>query len=124
MQISSAASPFQDCTVLNRQLGRRCSRDVELAVAVKVTVRLEVAQTRNAPIVNVNIVDGNVLAAARATQDVVVPTLIRGSTSDVSDYNVRDKDTCGRVACWSAVQVVLLDINTIDGDVLNTDVLE
>ena len=112
------------CAHLGHHLRSRCSCNVELPIAVKVSVRLEVAKTGYTSIVNINIIDGNVLAAARSTQDVVVPTLLCCGTGDVSHNNIGDQNASSRVAGWTAVQVVLLDINSVDGYVLNANVLE
>ena len=73
---------------------------------------------------DVDIIDGDVLAASGTTQDVVVSALICSSAGNVPDHNVLDKDTCSRVTCWAAVQVVLLNVDSIDRDVLDADVLE
>lgn len=110
--------------VSDRQLRGRCSCHIELPIAIKIAVSLEVAQTRNSTTVNVDIINSDVLAAARTAQDIIVSTLISSSTGDVSDDNILDKHTCGRVARWATVEVVLLNVDSIDRDVLNADVLE
>jgi hypothetical protein len=73
---------------------------------------------------NVDIIDGDILAASRTTQNVVVSTLVCSSAGNIPDHNVLDQDTCSRVTCWATVQVVLLDVDSIDRDVLNTNVLK
>lgn len=73
---------------------------------------------------NVDIIDGDILAASRTTQNVVVSTLVCSSAGNIPDHNVLDQDTCCRVTCWATVQVVLLDVDSIDRDVLNTNVFK
>ena len=124
MTITSIVRLYVIYAHLGHHLGSRCSCDVELPIAVKVSVRLEVAKTGYTSIVNINIVDSNVLAAARSTQDVVVPTLLCCGTGDVSHNNIGDQNASSRVAGWTAVQVVLLDVDTVNRNVLYTDVLE
>lgn len=73
---------------------------------------------------NIDIIDGDVLAAPGTTQDVVISALLRSGSGNVPDHNVLNEDTCSRVTCWATVQVVLLDVDSVDRDVLNADVLE
>lgn len=106
------------------KLSSRCSSDVEPTVAVKIAECLEIAQTRHASTVHINVIDRDVLAAARSAENIIVPAFLCRSTSDVPDDDVRDADTRSRVAGWAAIEVVLLDIDTVDGDVLDAYVFE
>lgn len=102
----------------------RLSRDVEVTVAIEISICLEIAQARDAATTNTNIIDGDVLAASRATQNVVVPALVCSRACHVPDDDVGDADTCCRVACWATVKVVLLDVDAVNRDVLYPDVLK
>lgn len=100
------------------------SRDVEVTIAIEVSICLEIAQAGDAATMNINIIDGDVLAASRATQNVVVPALICSCACHIPDDDVGDADTCCRVACWATVEIVLLDIDAVDRDVLYSDILK
>lgn len=93
-----------------------------MAIAVEIAVRLEVAETGDSTVADIDIVDGDVFAAFGATQDVVVSSLISGCPRHVSDNNIRDTDASCRVSCWAAIEVVLLNVNSVDRDVLYPDV--
>lgn len=95
-----------------------------MAVAIKISVCLEVAQTGHSSTMNINIVDGDVLTATCAAKNVIISAFVRRRTSDVSDYNIRDADTSSWVAGWATIEIILLNVNTVDGDILNADILE
>lgn len=95
-----------------------------MSIAVKVACRLEVTRTLQSAPGDMNIVNLDVATASLSTEDIIVLSLHCCSTGDVPHDNVLDDDTVRWVAGWSAVQVVLLDINSVDGYVLNANVLE
>lgn len=95
-----------------------------MSITIEITVCLEVTQTGHSSTTDIDIVDGNVAAAARSAKNVIVPSLIRSSTGNVSDGDVGNVHASGRIASGAAIEVVLLDINTIYRDILNADVLK
>ena len=95
-----------------------------MSIAVKVACRLEVTRTLQSAPGDMNVVNLDVATASLSTENIVVLSLLCCSTGDVPHDNVLDDDTVRWVAGWSTVQVVLLDINSVDGYVLNANVLE
>lgn len=73
---------------------------------------------------HIDIVDRDVLAATRTAKNVVVSGLVRRGTGNVPDRDIRDADAGGRVSSWAAVEVVLLNVDTVGGDVFNADVFK
>lgn len=96
----------------------------KMAITVEIPTRLEITRALYSSTCNVHVVNHNVAAAALAAENIVVPSFLGRCTSNVPHGDVLDLDTVGGVACWAAVEVILLDIDSIDGDVLNADVLE
>ena len=95
-----------------------------MSVAVKVPHRPEIAQALNPPAGNRHIIDLDVAAALVSAQDVVVPCLLGRSAYNVLHGHVLDGHAVGRVAGWAAVEVILLDVDAVDGNVLQVEVLE
>ena len=70
-----------------------------------------------------NIAECKVRAASRSAQDIVVlGSLLRG-TDNVLHRHASNGDAIRRNASWATVQVVLLDVNAVVGDVVDDDVL-
>ena len=95
-----------------------------MTIAIEISICLEITQTRFAATTHIDIINSNILAAPRAAQNVVVPSLVRSRACHVPDHDVGDADTRRRVTRGAAVEVVLLDIDAVDGDVLHPNVLE
>jgi hypothetical protein len=95
-----------------------------MAITIEVTLRLEVTRTLLASTTDINIVDSDITATSCTTQYVVVFTLLRRCTSNVPDLNVLDDDAVRRVSSWPTIEVILLDIDTVYGNILDADVLE
>jgi hypothetical protein len=106
------------------KLYRRSAIAVELAIAVKIARRLEVACTSLGSALDFNVVDRDVLAAAISTENVVVARLGQSRAGDVLDCDVLNQDAVGGVASGAAVEVILLDDEAVAGHVLDTDVLK
>jgi len=97
---------------------------MERAIAIKVPVSFEIARAWHPSALDVSIVDRDVAATVTSTQNIVVSALFCGGTSDVAHENVFDDDPVCRVTSRAAIQIVLLDVDTINGDVLDTQVLK
>jgi hypothetical protein len=74
----------------------------------------------------VDIVEGEIRATAISTQNIVVSGLGLSSAEDVGHGDVLDDDTVCGTSSRSSIEVVLLNIDTIDVDVrdLNIAVLD
>lgn len=88
-----------------------------MPITIKIAICLEIAGAWDASTGDGNVIDGDVTAAALSTEYVIVPTFFSRSSSHVSNGNILDRDPIGRVAGWATIEVVLLNINTIDGNV-------
>jgi hypothetical protein len=64
-----------------------------------------------------------VRAAIRATENIVVLGIIGGGTGDISESDSRDSHTISRFAGRTAIEIILLDIDTVVGDSRDSDVL-
>jgi hypothetical protein len=95
-----------------------------MSITVKVALRLKVAQALHASATYVNIIDGDIAATVGTAKNVVVPTLLRRSTRNIPDLNVLDDDAVSWISSWPTVQVILLDIDAIYGDILDADILK
>jgi hypothetical protein len=95
-----------------------------MPITVKVTSRLEITQALLPTSTNVNIIDNDVAAASLSTQNVVVLGLFRRSTSNILNLDILDDDAVRGVSSWSTIEIVLLDIDAVVGDVLDTNVFE
>lgn len=95
-----------------------------MSITVEVAVCLEIARALHTSAGDVNIIDRDVTAATLAAQNVVIPAFFRSGASDVSDCDVLDYNTIGRVASGTAIEVVLLNVDTIDGDISDIYVFE
>ena len=69
-----------------------------------------------------DVVECEVGARALTTQDIVSLRLARHCTVDILHGNVADGDPVGGLSRWPTVQVVLLDINAVRGDILDLNV--
>ena len=67
--------------------------------------------------------EAKVRAAVTATENVVVHAIVSDSTSHIDERDAGNVDTVGGVASSTAVQVILLDINTVVSDARQGDVL-
>lgn len=92
-----------------------------VSLAHKISLRMEIARiARTAS--DMDIVELEVRAAAVAAEDVVILCLALSSAGDVGQGDAGDGDAvCGR-ACGAAVEVVLLDVDAVGGDILEEDV--
>lgn len=72
---------------------------------------------------NGDISEGKVRAAVRATENVVVVGIVGSRALDVVESDTADGDTVGGLASGTAVQVVLLDVDTVVSDARDSDVL-
>lgn len=71
---------------------------------------------------DINIVESKIRTTTITTEDVVILRVRLRSASDVHHCDIRDNDAVARVAGRPAIEVILLDIDAVDGDVLNVDV--
>jgi hypothetical protein len=97
---------------------------MESTLAIKIASRLEIARTRNTTALDMNIVDRDVTTASRPAKNVIVAGLRRSRTGDVLNRNVLNDNAIRRIASRASVEVVLLDIDAVDGRVLDANVLE
>lgn len=95
-----------------------------MPITIKVTFRLEVTRTLFSTSRNVDVFNRDILATSLSTKNVIIPSLFRRSTLYIPDRNIFDQDAIRRIACRASVQIILLNINTIDRDVLYADVLK
>lgn len=72
---------------------------------------------------NVDVVEGEIRAATITAEDVVVLCARGRSSGDVSHRDVGNDDAVGWSASWATVKVVLLDIDSVNGGVLDVNVL-
>lgn len=72
---------------------------------------------------NGDISEGKVRAAVRATENVVVVGIIGSCALDVVESDTADGDAVGWVTGGAAVEVVLLDVDTVVGDTRDSNVL-
>jgi len=100
------------------------SKLVEVAIAIKVTFRPKVTRTRHTATRNINIINRDVTAASAAAQYVVVPPFLGGCTGYISNSDILNHNTVSRVASRTTIEVILLDIDSVDGNVLHADVLK
>jgi hypothetical protein len=62
--------------------------------------------------------EGEIRTRTLSTENVVVLRSRGGSSSDVLEEQALNEDAVGRVSSWTAVEVVLLHINAVNGDTL------
>lgn len=86
----------------------------KVSVAVEIAICLEIARTLHASSSNVDIVDRDITATALTAKDVVIPPLLVRSSRNVLNGDVLDDDTIGWLTSRTAVEVVLLNIYTVD----------
>ena len=96
----------------------------KMTIAVEIPSSLEITRAFYSSTCDAHIIDHDVAAAAFAAKDVVVPSFLGRSTCDVPHGDILDLDAIGRVTSWTAVEVILLDIDSVDGDILHADVFE
>ena len=82
--------------------------------AYKVPIPREVAARVRATS-DVDVIECEVTAVTITAQDVVILCITLRCTSDVLHRDVRDDDTAGRKAGWTAIEIVLLDVDAVDG---------
>lgn len=97
---------------------------LKLPITVEMPSRLKVTRTRHATTRDIHIVNRDITAASITTQDVVIPAFIRSSPSHVADRDVLDHDAVRRIPSRAAVEIILLDVDAVDGDILHTDIFE
>lgn len=96
----------------------------EVPITIKIPLSVEVTCAGLSSTLDIDIIDRDVLATSRTTEDVIIPSLLGRSTGYVPDIDVLDLYTICRIACWSTVKVILLNVDTVDGNVLDANVLE
>lgn len=96
----------------------------KLAITVKVPLCPEVARTRLSTSRNMHVIKREITATSLSTQNIVVASLARRRAPDILHGDILDLDAIRRLSRWATVEVVLLNINTIDGDILQKDILE
>ena len=69
-----------------------------------------------------DILELKVRATALTTEDVIILRISLHSTRNIAHRDVLDDHAIAWVACWSAVKVILLDVDAVDGDVFEGDV--
>jgi len=105
------------------QRARRSSRrDIEPAVAGKISNRLIITHTLHSASHNINVVEREITARSRTAQDIVVLRARRGGARDVGHGDVANEHAIRWDACWAAVEVVLLDVDAVLADVRYEDV--
>jgi hypothetical protein len=95
-----------------------------VSIAVKVALRLEIARTLYSTSSNMNVVNRDVAAASFSAKNVIVPCFFCRSAEDVLHGDVLDHDAVCWVAGGTTVEVVLLNVDSVDGNVLDADVFE
>jgi hypothetical protein len=97
---------------------------VKPPIAIEIPIRLEITSTRLPSSLNINIIDVEVLTTSLSTQDVVIPSFLSRSTSNIPNRDILDQHSIRWVARWASVEVILLDVDTVDRNILHADVLE
>ena len=93
-----------------------------MPITVKIPLCPEVTQTLLSSAPNIHVIYRNPLTTALSTQNIIIPRLLVRRALDVPHGNILDLDAIGGVACRAAIQVVLLDIDAVDGNVSQVDV--
>ena len=70
-----------------------------------------------------HIVELKVRATSLSTQDIVVLRPFLYLADDVLHSHAGDDDAVGGLTSWTAIEVVLLNVNAVVGDVVENDVL-
>lgn len=105
---------------------RKASRNTshKVAIAVEISRSPEVARTVLSTTGKMHILHGDVTAAALATQNIVVLGLLERRARNISHDDIADLDAVGRMTGRPAVEVVLLDVDAVDGRIFNADVFK
>lgn len=92
---------------------------------LEVASRLDIARAVGSSS-DMDVVEGEIRAAAISTQNVVVPSFDLSSAEDVGHGNVFDDDPIRRTSGRTSVEIVLLNVDTVDVDIrdLNVTVLD
>jgi hypothetical protein len=96
----------------------------KMPIAGEVSCRFEVARALHSTSRDVNVVNRNVLAALISAKDIVIPRFFCRGTLHVPDRDILDHDTIGRIARWTSVQIVLLNIDPIYRNIFHKYVLK
>lgn len=72
---------------------------------------------------NIDILKDKVATATVSTEDVIRFSTITRCAGDILEQEILDYDAIGRDPSWTAIEVVFLYIDSVDGDVGNLDVL-
>lgn len=72
---------------------------------------------------DVNVVEGEIWATIISTKNIVIFGFRLSSTANVGHGDVLDDDTIGGFSGWTSVEVILLDVDTIDRDVRDLDIV-
>jgi hypothetical protein len=99
----------------------RVFRSISNSNTLEVSNRLGIARAVGSSS-NVNIVEGKIRATAISTQNIVVFSLGLSSAEDVGHGDVLDDDTICGTSGRTSVQVVLLDVDTVDVDVRDLNI--
>lgn len=110
-------------TTYNLKLYARDPPKSSLGRTLRAATGRIVAATSLTPSSDRNTRERKVRAAIRATKDVVVLGIISGCTGDIGESDSIDSHTVGRFAGRTAIEIILLDVDTIVGDSRDRDVL-
>lgn len=69
-----------------------------------------------------NILKLKVRTTALSAKNVIILRISLHGTRNIAHSDVLDDHAIAWVACWSTVKVILLNIDAVDGDVLEGDV--
>lgn len=83
---------------------------------LEVATRLHIARAVGSSS-DVDVAEGEIRATTISTKNIVVFGFRLSSTADAGHGDVLDDDTVGGDSGWASVEVILLDVNTIDRDV-------
>lgn len=96
----------------------------EVSIAIKISVRLEITRAWFAATSNVHIVDSDVATTTIPAENIIVLAFICSGSCDVLDRDILNDDAVCRRSGWTTVQVVLLDIDAVNGYVLDAQVFK
>lgn len=88
---------------------------------MEVSSRLDIARAVSSSS-NVDIVECKVRAATISTKDIIISSFGLSSAEDVGHGDVLDDDTVRRASSWASIEVVLLNVDTVDVDIGDLDV--
>ena len=111
-----------DLSPTHGEILRNYTYNARLRRALEVSLRLEIT-TAVRPARHMDVVELEIRTASLSAKNVVVLRVALSCTGDVLHRNARDDDAIRLVSSWSAIQVVLLDVDAVVRDVGEGDVL-